>query len=185
MCKAWLPSKETRHPVLSLAGFTSAALYRRERKRRYELDFDRGLGTQNNMRHYFCTLQLNTKIQLAVWKVNVGPPAAEPRELVVRARWSRDLKLSWLWLHDGWWRWDVFSPHCFHGFMLWMGAEAHYDCCCHFYYEHAHIIERGADPLYNFACLWIYVLTRTICVLMWISWTFAERLNWNSGMVLH
>lgn len=62
MCRAWLSSKETRHPVLSLAGFTSAALYWGEKgKSRYELDFDRGLGTQNNIRLYFCTLLLNTK----------------------------------------------------------------------------------------------------------------------------
>lgn len=47
------PSQEARHPILSLAAFTSAVLCRHERKRRCELDFDRGLGTQKNMMFYF------------------------------------------------------------------------------------------------------------------------------------
>lgn len=123
ICGAWLPARKTRYPVLSLAAFTSAVLCRSERKRRCELVFDRGLGTQKNMMFYFCTLPLNTKNTACCVRSKCRATSCRASyKLVVSAWWNIDLKLSWRWLR--WWVMVLgcsFSSllSCFHALKGW------------------------------------------------------------------
>lgn len=155
ICGARLPA--TRHLVLSLAALTSAVPCRSERKGGRELAFDLRSGYRKEYDDLFLhPTSEKPKIQLVVWEVNVGRLVAEP----LSWRWvldgNVDLKLSWPWLR--WW--VVVMLGCFFSSLLscfralkgWRGLAVGVTVTVKIDTPYAHIIDRGADPLYNYAC---------------------------------